>query len=318
MKKIIYILISITFSLPIFGQEQYINKNYDCNLLSWMKKKGETELDLKLIKIECLIIRDQFESGMKILDSLIFANPTNGELCATKADYLSRNNRFDTTYISYQKQAIKLNYNLGYSIYHLGDYYYNFLMCCERDKSPLKLSKTQKLELLEFAELNFSKALLLNKKLKSNYLENLAKIKEKRAELTNIKIDELKFSNEFDTLLIISELMDCGEFGGHLEYIKCYHSKGNIVAIFSQDEPFCQNEKPARPPDTSYKTGEQKIDSKILKSYIEHFKKIIKNPDVVTNAPTTFWIIQNSNIYFQRDWTGNSKEYETLRDKTFK
>jgi hypothetical protein len=320
MKKHFYLFILLICSLQIIGQNLDIDKNYDCNLLNnrYLYIENPTKIDSILLKIECLVIRGQFDNGMNMLDSLLKQNPDNGNLYYLKGHYYSDKNIFDTVYISYQKKAIELNYELHLCLYNLGNYYYNYLISCESGTSPIKLSNNQKLELLNSAEINYTKALSY-KEFKADALEAIYKTKEKRAFITNNKIPELTFTNQFDTLLIITQLRDCGEFGGHLEYIKCYHSNGNIVGIFSQDERFCDYKiKPNKPPYQLYKKGEQKASSEMLKLYVEHFKEIIPDPDIATNAPTAFWIIKDSNIYFQRDWTGNSKEYQKFRDTIFK
>lgn len=256
---------------------------------------------------------------MKILDSLIKSNLDNGKLYAYKASYFSQNNVFDTVYFAFQKEAIRLNYFLGSSLYNLACDYYNYIISCESEKSILHLSKDKKIELLNSAEINCLKAIPIDKSGKNRCLELLVMIKNKKAAITNTKIEPLKFTNKFDTLLIISQLMDCGEFGGHLEYIKCYHVKDNIVSVFYQDQPFCQGmEKSDKPLYNLYKKEQQNIDSTELKSYINHFNSIEEHPDMTTNAMTSFWIFMDTNLYFQRDWTGNSKEYELLRDKIFK
>jgi tetratricopeptide (TPR) repeat protein len=321
MKKVSLIFMFFAFTITLFGQYKYIDKDYDCKLLDWHYRyiKNPNKLDTLLIRIECLVSRGQFNSGMKILDSLIKSNPNNGKLYAYKSTYLSQNNIFDTAYFAYQKKAVELNYFLGSSLYSLACNYYNYFNGCEAEKSPHHLSKVKKVELLNLAEINCLKAMSIDKSIKNFCLELLVMIKNKKAVINKTKIESLRFSNKFDTLLIISRLMDCGEFGGHLEYIKCYHAKNNLIAVFSQDELFCQGEqKPDKPPYGLYKKGEQKIDSVILKSYINHFNNIEEHPDMTTNAITSFWVFIDSNFYFQRDMSGNSKEYESLRDKIFK
>jgi hypothetical protein len=276
-------------------------------------------LDTLLIEVECLVIRDRFSVGMKMLDSLIKDNPENGKLYYCKAFYYRDNNIYDTTYFSLLRKSIELNYQIGSSLGSFANFCFNFIVACEKPKSPIILSSLKKIEFLNISEGYCIKAIPLENRGKDSYLELLAMIKDKRNEISGIKTGELKFNNKFDTLTLVSQLMDCGEFGGHLEYIKFYHSNKNIVAEFSQDIPSCQNEmKPDNPPYKFYKKDPQKVDSTLIKSYIKHFVRINKRPDSSTNAPTSFWIMQDSNIYFVRDWTGNSKQYEKLRDKIFK
>lgn len=321
MRICFLILLFFTLSRTVQGQDQYIDKDYECKLLdcNYRYMKNPTKLDTLLIAVECLVIRDQFSQGMRKLDSLIQVYPENGKLYYYKAFYCRDNNIYDTTYFSLLRKSIDLNYQNGSSLGTFANFCYEFIVACEKPNSLTILPKTKKKELLNVTENYCLKAIQLDNAGKNSHLELLAMTKQKRNEISGIKTGDLKFSNDFDTLIFVSQLNDCGEFGGHLEYIKFYHIEKNIVGEFSQDVPYCQDEmQPDTPPYAAYKKGPEKVDSTSIKSYIKHLKNINKRPDAVTNAPTSFWVIQGENIYFVRDWTGNSKQYETLRDKIFK
>ena len=113
--------------------------------------------------------------------------------------------------------------------------------------------------------------------------------------------------------------MDCGEYGGHIEYINCFYQQGELKAIFWKDDPICQMEIPEEELiENDYKSDTQTISKEVLSQYLNHVLNIDKWPLMNTNAPTSFWIIKDDDPFFIRDWTGNSKEYEAFRDKIFK
>lgn len=131
-------------------------------------------------------------------------------------------------------------------------------------------------------------------------------------------VKQLNFKSKFDTILIITLLRDCGEFGGHFEYIKCFYKKDTIFGSFHQDPPECEfNFKPEKAIFNSYKKGNQPIDSTQLVQYFEYFKKQEEN-DLMSNAPTEFWIISQNVVYYQIRHLGRGDVYIAFRDKIFR
>lgn len=303
-----------------YGQREYIDKNYDCKLLTVWNPffKNPSKIDTILLRVECYVIRDQFAYGINLLDSLIRTNPKEGKLFVLKAQYHYRHNIYDTVYFSCLREAINLNYDLGFSLGLTANLYYNYISATESPNSTFTLSNSKKNQLLELCEKNCLKSLPIYNERKDFILELLSLTKKKKADLNGQKIEELNLVSKFDTLTIVSQLMDCGEFGGHLEYIKCYHSNNDIVAEFSQDPPYCELGHKSENAPHIFKTGLQKISLAQLDTYVKHFNSINPNPHRMTNAPTSFWVMKDSNIYYIRDWSGNSKEFESLRDATFK
>src|SRR6476661_10971394 len=117
---------------------------------------------------------------------------------------------------------------------------------------------------------------------------------------TELELQKLNFESKHDTLIIIAMLMDCGEFGGHFEYIKCYYLNNALVSSFYQEPPNCEyDEKPSKEIYSSYKKGNQQTDSVLLANYIEQFKKTADDDGAVSNAPVSLWIKKGNEVYYK-------------------
>jgi hypothetical protein len=327
MKERVLILIAFLFLYCDSNSQSFIDENYNCEWLHWRFDEIDhpTSIDTTLIDVECLIIRNQYDKGINLLDSLIKKNGDNPELYLRKAYFQADKNIFDTLYFDNFRTALELGADTSQTLYNLGAYYFNFLVACGDSTSPLKLALSDKINLINRAEKVVERAATHDKEYLSYYYEFVSLSRAYKAELRNEDLEpfpvEEPFSVEadFDTLLIMSELMDCGEFGGHIEYIKCYYDHEELKAIFWKDDPKCEIEIPKREIiENNYKRGPQSITKERLITYLSHVTSIDENPSMMTNAPTSFWIVKDNDPFFIRDWTGNSKEYETFRDEVFK
>ncbi len=131
---------------------------------------------------------------------------------------------------------------------------------------------------------------------------------------------DFKTFNSKDTLTIFSEVRDCGEFGGHNEYITITYDK-NFVATFKSDKPCKLPEMAVYSLDKIYK---DKIDltdqlQKYIVDYIKKFKNYKDNPDVQCNAPSGNYLkFRKDKTYLADDDCEWKKVFESFRDSLFK
>lgn len=320
MKNIFLLVVFSSFCLNSNCQS-FIDKNYDCELLNWKYEyiENPTSVDSTLIDVECLIIRDKYKKGISLLNSLIEKNKDNPELYLRKAYFQADKDIFDTLYFNNFRIALELGADTSETLYNTGVYYYNYLISVNDSSSPVKLANTDKINLIDQAEMVVKKAAIHDEKYLSYSYEFLSQSKELKAKIKNEKLNPFSLDDKFDTLLIMSQIMDCGEFGGHIEYIKCFYQNDELKATFWKDDPDCEVEIPKEEfVEYNYKSKPQLISYEALSQYVNHVINIDKKPSMWTNAPTSFWIIKDNDPFFIRDWTGNSKEYELFRDKIFK
>jgi len=320
MKERVLILIALLFIYYISNSQNHIDENYDCELLNWKFKyiDNPTSVDTTLIFVKCLIIRNQYEKGMSLLDSLIEKNKDNPELYLQKAYHQADKKELDTAYFVNFRIALKHGAEPSLTLYNLGVHYFNYVVACNDSSSPVTLSASEKINLIKQAESFVKQSAVHNKEYLSYSYEFLSLSKEFKAKIRNEDLPPLALTEEFDTLLIMSRLPDCGEFGGHIEYIKCYYQQGELKAVFWKDDPICDIVIPKEVViENDYKTDPQTVSKEALFQYLYHVINIDKSPSVYTNAPTSFWIVKDNDPFFIRDWTGNSKEYELFRDKIF-
>ncbi|MBK8806986.1 MAG: hypothetical protein IPO21_10205 [Bacteroidales bacterium] len=322
MKERVLMLFALLFFYYSSNSQNYVDENYNCELLQWKLKHiyNPTSVDtIAIIDVECLIIRNQYEKGMRLLDSLIEKNKDNPKLYLHKAFHQVNKNSFDTTYFNNFRIALKLGADSSSTLYNIGIYYLNFVMSCNDSLSPIKIKTSDKFNLINRAEYYVKQAAAHDKNYLADLYEFLSKTKEYKAEISNIALKPFSIDENFDTLLLMAKLMDCGEFGGHIEYIKCYYHKGELKAVFWKDNPICEIEfSKENIIENNFKNTPQTISKELLSKYVNYVININKNPSMVTNAPTLFWIIKDNDPFFISDWTGNSNEYEVFRNNIFK
>lgn len=321
MTKGVFIILFAVYLGKIGHCQPYINENYDCDLLDWKYEFMETpnKLDTLLIHVDCLVIRNRFNRAMAILDSLIGENPSNLTLHLSRIQHKSRRRICSTIYFDELNEASILAADKGKELLNLGIYYLNYISSCEDSTSSEKLLEAEKLRILDRVERIVKRAAINDKNYLGPSYEIIYEIISRRARITNKPTPTFSLKSKFDTLLLISELPDCGEFGGHMEYIKCYYSNEILVGRFWKDNPICQGEISFNNQDSlKFKTLAQPIDFKLLDQYVNHVLKIDKKPPISTNAPTSFWLVKDGIPHFTRDWSGNSEEYEVFRNSVFK
>ncbi len=133
----------------------------------------------------------------------------------------------------------------------------------------------------------------------------------------HFSFDQLKVG---DTLKIKSELRDCGEWGGHFEYIDIYYSNG-ICAYLVRDLPcsiFILERKyldTTKPFAKTIELSEEKM--ALVINYISDFLKYKDIPDAWCNAPSTHSIRFKSRKISIYDDECSWNEFIPLRDKLF-
>jgi len=135
--------------------------------------------------------------------------------------------------------------------------------------------------------------------------------------------DSIKLNyNDFtkvDTFKIEAYIADCGEFGGHHEYIRIYQKRSHFIVTLKRDPP-CQN-------NLDFELGIKKSfekakltrnRKKIIGIFICDFNTKIQPKDYTSNAPTHFLIIYRKKIYYKEDQTGEWNKFTELSNELFK
>ncbi len=102
-----------------------------------------------------------------------------------------------------------------------------------------------------------------------------------------------------DTLKITVEASDCGEWGGHREYILLHKDKENrLIANFTVDSVSCDNIISIYEEDYSYSDIDE--NSRII--VIDTFKILTKNDEKIINK----FIIRVMNLYLRQEMHSNA------------
>lgn len=127
-----------------------------------------------------------------------------------------------------------------------------------------------------------------------------------------------QYSNEFDTTIIIIDIRDCGEFGGHHEIIECFRTEDGLNATFYRDSITCSYRNTNIADATPFNAEAQNIDANSLESFVHFVQNIDRDPGSMTNAPVTYWIIQDEQMYYLIDYMPRDKpNYMELRKTMF-
>lgn len=294
----------------------------ECDGFNWKYDfiENPTEVDSALILIECLVNQNNYPIAMELLDSLIAENATDASLFMVRANYRWKHDACDTIYIEDLFKALSFGGDSSINLYNIGVHYYNYIIACDDSSGAMKPSTEDKLKLLKRAESIVKEAAAYDSSLVGFYYEFMFMTWELKTKITGVELNPISLDEKFDTLLLMAQLRDCGEFGGHMEYIKCYYSDGKLVGRFWKDPPLCignftPEEKEGH---EIFKNSLQTINFDLLNTYFQHVTTIVNPYLEATNSPTSFWVIKDDRPFFVRDWIGNSKEYEVFRNATFK
>jgi uncharacterized membrane protein len=124
-----------------------------------------------------------------------------------------------------------------------------------------------------------------------------------------------------DTLLLYAQYSECGEWGGHEEYINITPTEKGLLAVFSWNKPkVCKSEFKDAPPITN---GTSKIlnpeEKTIISSYISDLADAkSKNEKPSWNMLDVFTVhTKDSTLEFE-NWNRGWKGFEKLRNKVFR
>lgn len=243
-----HLLILATLTIPtlLVGQLKPVyfskdnDKEADCNYFAKINEP-RTDLQKQRLFIHCLVHgRGELSRALFMLDSLNKLYNSD-DLINDKARYLALFRPCDTTYLSIQRQLIEKGYLIFFSYTQLGIYYMNYVAVGGTDTSSVKMNREKKIELLELSKSYLNKGLNDPNTEKGYTFIYLPQVEKELCALKGLKIQELSTSTKFDSLIIIADIPDCGEFGGHFEYIKVYREPSTFVAKFTSDSTKCQD-----------------------------------------------------------------------------
>jgi hypothetical protein len=108
---------------------------------------------------------------------------------------------------------------------------------------------------------------------------------------------DLKSITDNDTVVIAQKIMDCGEFGGHTEYITIYKTKKFVFAKLFQEPPCKSDMIPVEYQEVvnlnSYQTN-------LITDYLNQFQNMDINNAVESNAPSVFTVTINTKKYLKK------------------
>jgi hypothetical protein len=320
---IIFLILTVpTFLIgqlkPVFISKHF-DKEYDCNYFAEINKP-KTDIDKQRLYIRCLVYDHRnLSRAIFMLDSLngIYKNDN---LFNDKTSYLAFFKPYDTTYFSMQRQLIDKKYSIPYSFAQMGMYYMNYVAICSTDSSKTKLTTETKIRLLELSSYFFSKSLSGQSSVKEFSFIFLPDVLNELQSLKGVKLKKLSESKVSDSLIIIAHIPDCGEFGGHFEYIKFYKKNDSLSVQFTHDSTTCQS---GFVPDKQIFTpARQKM---LIKDNILS-RKFFKSIDTEkekrgSNAPLDIYVYLDNKFYEFSEWDGKSAtrdEYEAFKKDVFK
>ncbi len=121
-----------------------------------------------------------------------------------------------------------------------------------------------------------------------------------------------------DTLIIGGYIEDCGEFGGHNEYIKIYKCGKNLTALFKMEHiQTCRGSVIGKDRTLKNKTVLSDSGIALINRYIKEFGNsfVYYYAAVYTS---TFWIVYKGIDYYRKVPSNQLSGFTELRDRLFR
>lgn len=175
-----------------------------------------------------------------------------------------------------------------------------------------KLTDDEKSRLMDLAERNFWLSYSSGLKEAIFIVGDIQKMKNELFKIPQANIDLGQ-----DTITIIASILDCGEFGGHVETIDIINNgDNNYTAIFHSDSIYCQEER-SRLSENSKFNGLQVKASRNNLNVLLNAINSYKDNGVISNAPFEIAVLKKQDVLSHRigiEWSS----YIDFRMNTFR
>jgi hypothetical protein len=312
MRKLIFIIIPFFIALFSYAQNDFMNIE-DCyffndtininNYHNYIDSIGTLEFAYSI----------PAEKYNQLVSCLLAFEPENPKLNFHKATLSESENINDTSFFKYYRKSIESDYMIGESYYNMGVFFINNL---------LKRKINDSLAIFDFRKkeqewyFNIAENYIWSS-YNSGFKESVFAI----GEIQNLKHEYLNafkpiVNLDQDTLIIITQVLDCGEFGGHIEKIELINNDDIYNAYFYSDSIYCRNEIPRSSNVSKYNGKNVIISEDILIDFISAINSY-EDKGGLTNAPVEIAIISNDQILYKRIQNSRWPYYLEFRKRTF-
>lgn len=285
-----------------------VDHDFDCDYIfdRFEQLEAPTLKDTLLALSHCHYVNSDFLSALSVLDSSISLGYHDLNIYLGKAVCQLLINPLDTSYLETLRAYEAINPSNPDVAMYLADFRIDWLTVltdsCSSDSCMMSLKE-------EFAkcEREIHQAIQASKANWPEGYELLYELDELGPFEHAITTSSFQYSNEFDTTIIIIDIRDCGEFGGHHEIIECFRTEDGLNATFYRDSITCSYRHTNNADATPFNAEAQNIDSNSLESFVHFVLNIDRAPGSMTNAPVTYWIIQDEQMYYLIDHMPRAK-----------
>lgn len=311
MKRLTLILVSCFVLNYIYAQNDYDSIG-DCNFFNEPIDSNNYLNYIDTIESLNFVYSASEEKYVQLLDCLLSFDSVNPELNFYKAGLFERNEINDTSFFRFYRVCINENFRKGDSYYNMGVFFINELFSWKNDSLGMfGISRNEQEKYLNLAE----------RYMWSSYKSGLKEATFVIGEIQNLKYAYLETAKpridlDQDTLRIITKILDCGEFGGHIETIDLINSGEYYEANFFSDSIYCMNEM-ARPSINSKYNAKSEIISKDLLTLLLNAIDSYEDVGALTNAPVEISIVCNKKVLYQRIQDNRWPHFLEFRKKAF-
>lgn len=314
MKRFTLIFLSLFVAYYSFAQSDSTHKD-GCSVFNETIDSNNYDKYIDTLDNQDLIHSIAIEEYRGLIDCLLSFDPAHPKLNFYKAVSSESESINDTSAFAHYRISVANNYKKGESYYNMGAFYINQLLRWKEDNSVaiFDFLKEEREKYFNLAE-------------KYMWLSYKSGIKESVFAIGNIQnykseyigLPKQRINIDQDTLIIVTKINDCGEFGGHVESVNLINTGEGYNAYFYSDSIFCMNEI-TKASINSKHNGENVIVSKAdLRDFIEVINSYAVDDGIFSNAPVEIAIIRKEEILlYQRIEDSSWPYYLDFRMKIF-
>jgi hypothetical protein len=311
MKKPAIVLLSFFVTLFSYAQNDSINKG-DCNFFNETINFLNYHKFIDTIGTPELACSISDNNYIQLINCLLSYDSVNPKLNFYKAGLSERKEITDTSFFRYYRVSIENDFKKGESYYNMGAFFINNLFSWQKDSMAMfGFLKNEQEKYLNLAEKYMWSSF------KSGFKESIFAI----GDIQNLKNEYLKtpkprINLDQDTLTIVAQIMDCGEFGGHIEKIHLINNGDNYNTYFFSDSIYCMNEI-TRPSFNSKYNAKNTVIPKDFLIELAYAIDSYKDVGVLTNSSVAIAIVWNEHVLYQRIQDSRWPHYLEFRKKIF-
>jgi len=315
MKRLSFLFITFFLAYFLNAQNESFN-NGDCNFFGENINNNNYQKYIDTIETSDVAHSLTEEEFHQLIDCLYAIDSINPKLNFYKAICSENGNINDTSFFRYYRFCIDHGFMKGDAYYNMGCFFINMLFDWKENDSLVLFdySREEQKKFFNLAEEYYWRSY------KSGLKEavfGIGDIQDLKSDYLKVPKPEINLNQ--DSIIILTKIRDCGEFGGHFETIYLTNKDDAYNAHFLSDSVYCFIETKTIIPslNSKYNGVNELISKGLLLNLINDINSYSNDYGALTNAPVQIAIISNEQVLYQRIQNSRWSKYLEFRQKAF-